>query len=150
MDYGSEYGSTYDYGLLLWVIVLGNLVMGNVVMRYGHFDWIQIGLVLWSDFSSVLKISDIHVLLLSHTKKEFLVMGNPVMRFGSFRIGICQDLDLSYFGSLKIRISQDLDFSGFGSLRIRISQVFFKAIVLWVIRLWDSHPIFFLDAQDSK
>mgnify|MGYP000155304204 CR=1 FL=1 len=122
MDYGSENGSIYDYGLLLWVNVLDNLVMGNVVMRYGQFDWIQIGLVLWSDFSSVLKISDIHVLLLSHTKKEFLVMGNPVMRFGSFRIGICQIwiyhiLDLSRFGSLRIWISQDLDRSGFGFLK---------------------------------
>ncbi len=91
MDYGSEYGSIYDYGLLLWVIVLGNLVMGNVVMRYGHFDWIQIGFVLWSDFSSVLKISNIHVLLLSHTKKEFLVI----------IIWISQDLDPSRFGFLK-------------------------------------------------
>ena len=122
MDYGSDYGSTYDYGLLLWVFVLGNLVMGNVVMRYGHFDWIQIGLVLWSDFSSVLKISVIHVLLLSHTKKNSL---------------------LSYFGSLKIWIPQDLKLSRLGSLTIRIFQVFFKAIVLWVIRLWDSHPILF-------
>jgi hypothetical protein len=94
------------------------------------FDWIQIGLVLWSDFSSVLKISVIHVLLLSHTKKEFLVI----------IFWISQDLDPSGFEIIKIGIAHDSDFS----------SIFQGHSVMGHPIMGFSSYTVFLDAQDSK